>query len=1215
MDVQATTPTEVMQAENQASIDALRRLAGTRDALARLCEALPSLASPDATAANRLLTALPGFWASRGAEGDESPRATLGRLLASAMKEEAALRGLDGTLGTQAASLAARVASLATPEPPTGLHVRELLLGGVPHAGSLIVVDDATPGLALLFTAHGGWEAFDSLDRLLESTRRRLLESVDADDGTGMDSDAFAEAKRVGTVGSQDMAGPVFDTLAGRMIDVQHHRVALAVDNHALDSDRPDAAERLDDRVRVELSATAMLDIGAIERLREVRLIEASVANRLSSVPEAVRTAWYEARDNYNEALATAAVLRSMTGVQPQLTLRAFASRELATRLAALGIDESPEGITIEVTPLKVLPDPLATLEPLPGLTEKRRLPLIDFAAQNIARFSTDSLHAADEQGASLRHALPHTAIRDMVRDLDLANRYQDHIEDHLRRGSTGALARKLAITVQAAMMRMEVVDARLSYYLPDEPRTFIDDRDERGFRWVEAALGAPAGSRHVGGHDIVVSQLSYRQAALDGILVFAARAANSAPRMVMYTPGAPDGLTFREFESRQDAAKRFLHHPAFREYLLDRLPAEFATVSVNGATRRFAGDRLAHWVLGAGGDAAYTLTAEPFEEREVNGDFFAVSHDAVVEKFRRDARFLARSTADADSDAWFGYLQGRLSTGSGAKVVSAALSDLPTSLSRMMQASWRFYDHMKAGDTGQAFVAFTEGYTNALNLVVPPYVRGYSVAGAIVRSRAAKLGVARTGVSLTPLPVRFDERYAVRNASRTGTPDAEGIIRVRGQSYIEQDRTRFLVRHDSDYGLWRLAPPRGAIDARFSGPLIERIDGAWTFAQDAGLRGGMRRFRERLNRLVIRNEVAPPVPAAPEAAPPGRVAPGPNPPPRMALPAVMEPYRAEITAVMADNPSALALVRADGTHMKVVVQPRSALILDPHLHPDIAELSAHQRRVLLHEVDSRFPLAGERAQVIDARAWSRQEGRRIPSRPSSPGISPGDDVQSPLISSSTGDPASPTVLPPLTAGQQARWDDAMAVARGAPRSPRGSVHPSGNTPTYALPEAELVPREEWPDRVWWFSDQRVEAEAWPGSGRQGVTLGNDAVWLGSADGLHTYPVSVLPPETPTGRLAEALGTSPVQQAGQRDALGYALQIDLTRLREPWRQVSRTHVVIGDGADFELYRRVLPNGEYRYTMQSGRPIRIASTHITNAGRRGEAPTALAPARH
>jgi len=1206
MDAPLNAPNGIVQAENQDAIDALKRLIGAREGLARIYDEQPVLSQADAAGARQLLDDLAGFWATPGSAGGETRRTLLGNYLATVMREAATLRRLDGTLREDAASLAMRITTATDARLPAGIHVRELVLGDVSHAGSLIVLDDGSPDVALLFTARGGWEAFDSLGRLLETTRRRLLDMVDAADGVGMDADAFAEAKARNTVGSREIHGLIFDTLARRMIDVQRERIAIAADDHAVDDGIPHAAMDLRDRIGDELSPAAMLDVDAIDRLREARLLEASAAIRLAHVPVRVRESWYRARDIYNETLATAALVRMGTGLQPPSSLHAYASGEIAARLASLGIDESPETITIEIGRVGTLPKALAWIDPLPGSSETRRIPLVEFATQNIGRFSIATLHAVDEQGQSIGRQLSADTLRNMVGELDLANRYQAHLEQRLREGPVGTLVRKLALNVHAAHMRMEAAEARLSYFLPDQPRSFIDDREERGFRWVEAALDAPNARRHVDGHQIVASQMTYQQVALHGIILFASGAPASASRIVMYTPDAPDGLSFREFESRQEAARKFFYHPAFREYLLDHLPAEFATASPNGQVRRFAGDRLAHWVLGASKSAAYTQTAEPFGERAVSGDFLAADYDATVEKLRRNTRFLARSTADANSDSLLSLLQASLSN-KPAELFSMIVTEVPSSLARVMQASWRFYDHVKAGDTGEAMVAFTEGYVNALNLVVPPFIGSRHIAGAIVRSRSAAGGVASTSVRMTPARVRFEDRYVAHNLKKAGKPDDEAVFRFRGESFVEQDGRFYFVRYDNDYRHWRLAPARGPTDARFTGPMIQRQDGRWTYAHGAGLCGGMRRFCERMNRVVVGD-------APPAVAPPAVAAPAPAGVPRpIGDAALLAPYRAEIEAVLRDNPSASAFLRTDGTHLKFVVTRRSGLILDPHIHPDLAELSAHQRRVFLHELDIRFPLAADRAEVLNVAAWSQPNGRRLPSPPGSPGRR--NDIQSPDISSTTGD-ASPA-MPAMTPSQQVRWDEALATARNTPRSAqRSPVGQIAEPAVDTLPVPEIIPPEQWPERLWSFSERRFESEFWPGAGRQGVTLETPTTWLGDVAGTrtYTYTLSALPPETPIQRLSEVLGTSPVHQAGQRDPLGHALQIDTARIRDmrAWGNTPREH---RGELDFDMYRSVLPSGEYQYFLRSTVPLRVPSRFIVDTGRRGATPSPLPSARH
>jgi hypothetical protein len=185
-------------------------------------------------------------------------------------------------------------------------------------------------------------------------------------------------------------------------------------------------------------------------------------------------------------------------------------------------------------------------------------------------------------------------------------------------------------------------------------------------------------------------------------------------------------------------------------------------------------------------------------------------------------------------------------------------------------------------------------------------------------------------------------------------------------------------------------------------------------------------------------------------------------------------------------------------------------------------------------------------------------------------------------------------------------------VARNAPRSPRRSTAgTAGSTVTEAIPAADVVPFHQWPERVWYFRERRFVAEFLPGENVEGITLADGAAWV---RGPSSYPVSVLPPESPVAQLSDVLGMSPVHRSSQRDPLGYWMQINTTSLRAPPRPEwagSRT----GPDPGFEIRRRILPSGEYQYTLHSNAPIYIPSTHIINVGRRGGLPTPLGPVRH
>jgi hypothetical protein len=310
-----------------------------------------------------------------------------------------------------------------------------------------------------------------------------------------------------------------------------------------------------------------------------------------------------------------------------------------------------------------------------------------------------------------------------------------------------------------------------------------------------------------------------------------------------------------------------------------------------------------------------------------------------------------------------------------------------------------------------------------------------------------------------------------------------------------------------------------------------------------------------------------------------------------------MEGLRAEALAAHADNPSSQVLLRNEGDYVKVVVEPRSAFIIDDGLHPDLAGLSAHQRRAFLHELEARFPLAAERAEVLQVRGWSRNDGRKLPSPPASPGATQDPGIQSPSISSSSGDPL--PSAPALAPHQQTRWDESLAAARATPRTAtRAGSSNADELAVESLPAAEVVPRDEWPARAWFFRERPFRQ----GAQSDGVTLREESVWSDPVRDMRSYPVSIRPPETPTNLLAEALGLSPVQQTGGRDPLGHWLQIDTARLRDMQRDVPI--LIEHDSHGFEMHRRLLPSGEYQYMLtRIGFPMRFRPELISGSGRR------------
>lgn len=1172
MDALPNEPPAHVASEHQAAIDALARLAATQKALATLVAEAPSPEASGTTDVRGLAESLTAFWEGATPTGKRSER--LAGLVADAMRDDALLRARDGTFDGRAAQVIGRAMRVGQPATP-GVHARELIFGDQPYAGALIFQDDAAPDQALLFTPHGGWEAYDSLEHLLHAARRRWLDPLDAADATAMGSDELARARQLGTVGSREITGDVPTALARQLIATQVRRVALAIDD--MDLDGVDDPTAMMDPLRRILSADSLLDIDAITRLRTSRLVEAAAQARLALVPAHVRDAWIDARAAYEETLAAATDLRVDLALGPPLSLREFAERALNRALADLGVTTPAQAISVEITGL---PDTTQPLEVIGGMVQPkdpRRVSLVELGYESVGHLSR--LRAVGPDGLSLDTSFDEPTIRSTIRRLDLPNAYQAHVESSLRTGQ-GSVARSISLALQRDRMRLDAADARLGYYLPGGTPSFIDDHGERGFRLVEAALDAlvPTGRRTVDGHQVAVRQLTYKGSPVADLLLFSVRSVESAPRIVAYTPHAPDGRVFREFEDRQHAGRDFLYHPAFREYLLDRLPAEYARRLPNGQSREFAGDHRSHWVLGAADASAYTLTDEPFEERVVEGDFLLAAYDAAVDLVNRDARFVARDAAAADHAelSTLPGFNGRFDT--GLSLVADGLAEIPKSAVRTLQASWRFYDEVKAGDMGAAIISLAEGYNHALNLAVPPFTGARSLARSMVRSRSSVAGLVDTGARTTRTAAVFETRYKAKTPRTPGTPDSEGIYRVKGGTFIRHDGNFYAVHYHRDYATWRLARADGARShPDMTGPAIEWIDGQWQFNHDVGLRGGMRRVRERFRR-VLRLGGDGPVPNPPPAA--GAVRPVPRAaPPYPPLPPSLEPMREEIVAAARANPSARFLYRQNATHGHFDVRTRSALIRDPNLAPDISALSPHQRRVFLHELEARFPQVAERAEVLNARGWTRHEGRR--DAVVSPGGQHGlDDAGQSTAISSTADPAPPPV-PQLSPDQATRWNEALVAAARAPETA-----PAANSlgAVDMLPPGEMVPINEWPARLWLFSEQRPRMDAWSPYG-PGLPILTDA-----APGTRrVLPTTTMPPETPIARLSDTLGVS-LPQTGQPDAFRHWIGIDLEGVRlNAGGDATRT--------GFELWRHALPSGEFRYTMESVRPVTIPATLV------------------
>jgi hypothetical protein len=905
-------PPAQVSPQEAAAAAALRRLADHQAWLLAQRDAMPL--PPDAPVATMEAGYLAAFDAAMAAPTDAGPGVAatprtqaMAYVLAAIMKDEAALRRLDGTLDEEAANGIRQW--LASNGAATDVHASWLRFGGTRYAGGLVLQPAPGHGAAWLFLPGSGWEAFPSLPRLHGAIATRFREHLAQVDALpGMADEAMREAVEGGIVDTVPATGDILADMAADIVRVQRDKASAA---WQLFADGLLSGTGLADELHAARAWHTVVDITGMLARRDQLLFAQVQRERLASVPPEVATAWRTAFDGYREQVS-ALDHSAREGSDPfPMSLEAFARDALQQRLQARGLTEAVDDIEVRV---RDLAPPSSILGYLWQRDRAASQPmgLLELAYANAGHAS---IQAQRRGGGALSAPLASNAVASMVRALNLHERYPAYLDAHAATAGSQR-AQRLA----QATLRFAAEDARTSYYIASEPRSFIDDRDERGYRMVEAVLTSPAaaGRPLVGGHAIVAHQLTYKDAVVADIVVFGVANPASAPRIVAWTPGAPDGKDIREFESRAQMAREFLHAREFESYLLARLPLDVAVTDSHGNPRfDTRGSRLATWVFNQG-SLDGTRTDEVFAERTVTGDVFATIEATQRHLLARNARWLTRSTADLDQRHVLGTVQLVASAlHPGGDVAASVAEDVARAIPRMAQNAWRFYDAVKAGDDTDAFFAFVDGYKAFLTVAPNPALRGAGTQSAWLRATRGPSRVVPGGARAVAADTVFETRFAAAGVrpSDAGLV-ADGVHHVAGQRYIAHAGAMYRVRFDPDIGGWRLIQP-GAPSSSY-GPAIERVAGGWAYRRDVGLLGGSGRSH------------------------------GGRPPIRYARPA----HRAS-------------------SHLRPGPQPRPptelvTLMRDPTLYnPDLTTLTARQLRTFWSEL--RIRTGGDAAQILRA--------------------------------------------------------------------------------------------------------------------------------------------------------------------------------------------------------------------------------------------------------
>ncbi|WP_036138251.1 DUF6543 domain-containing protein [Luteibacter sp. 9135] len=837
-------PPALTQSEHQQALDTVRRLADVQRWLVEQRSALPVWpVSPTTQGKDAYLDGLTDYWRAPvvlAPGADPVTRASaLATQLAGAMRDDAVLLGLDGTLDERAVAWATSFSR--SPATSPGFIASELLIGDTPYAGALVLQKPDETDLVLLFMPDAGWQAFSGMDDLHEAAEKHFREALLTDEELpGIVQDDIEPLLDAPFVSSRAMGPDPFHELVSRIARVQEQRVAEAWSDVA--EGLVDAGA-LADRVRDALDMNDHLDVHAMLARRDVRLGDAVQEARLASLPASVRADWKHARQAYVDALATASQRRAAAGLTDITPLGEFVEDALKRELTARGVTDAPADLVVRITP--VPGEVTGLLSHVFQGPSTQRAGLVEFAYQNIGRLSVAALGLERADGAAPSVSLDGRAIRDIVRRADVGTAYADYLDRQLMSSPQATMSRAIARDLQQARMRFELEECRLSYYRQDVPRAFAYADRDVGYRWMKAVIDAPTPSSRptVDGYTIVARQVTYGGVPLAEVFEVGTSSQNSSSRVVLYTPGAPDDVVFREFHSREDAARRFFLNPANEGWLLDRLPGTFAETAANGSRRFKVSDaaQRSHWVFAQQDPGHYTRMEENLDHRVVEGHLIDALYATSVSLMKDHVATLTRATTSAD---WQSATHALASATAAASPVphlaGEVLAQALRQTGQIMPALWRMEENIKAGDHPQAFLDLVQAYHSSLNVIGVRSLPGARLPGSLVRAGHRSASVVSSRQRVPHPDAIFESRFVAHGIDpATAESVHAGVLTLRDNHYISQHGRLYGVRFDAGAGTWRLARP-GALDAHFTGPAVERgVSGAWRMSRGVGLRGG----------------------------------------------------------------------------------------------------------------------------------------------------------------------------------------------------------------------------------------------------------------------------------------------------------------------------------------------------------------------------------------
>jgi hypothetical protein len=731
------------------------------------------------------------------------------------MRDDANVQWEDGTLASDAYVLAMRYAGPGAMSGGDGsLSVSEVRLGGVDVPGIVVLADATTPTAYAVFTPRGGWQHFATTEDALEGIRDEWIGQRGAHGaGAPLSPDASVRLADDSVMtlapcaSSASCAGDIERTLSRYVAE------AFAWPDDA----SPGGANRLRDRVAQATSLRPWLDTAALTEARERRVAIALADQRLARLRKPLAAEWRAAAHAY----ATAVL--GLAASPPMLSLHAFTRERVVDALRLHGVHDAPEAL--------LLRRQHSASKGTQLVTWNEDTPLLDAALQGIGWLNIRPLSIVTTSG---ERRISHDDTIPLLRALDIHARYPLYVDELWRTSPTGAHQRDAAMHALVARMRFELEDARATMYLDNEPGDLLPDHGERGYQFVRAILDGPMPGQRatVDGHVIEVRQLDIDGARLQDVLEIGAKQTESVSRVIIYTPGAPDGQAFREFADRGEAFERFFAQPRFARYLAARLPDQWSSVASDGSSRRFcircaSGiDDAVPWTKGS------VITPVP-----LHGDFRAAVYDAAIARVGLEAARATRPNGEADVDdaRLLAYIAVDAGLGLAPLRVSMGLAAI-----RGLHAAWQGSEAIAADDQVAAAHAFATAMAS-VGEVAATHAAARVARRSVFAGAGAARSMRRSARVALPSEARalpFPRRYRAHGIDPTQLqPGAAGVLKRGSQTLIVQDGVYFHASWDPDNATWRLVDTTRP--AGYQPPIAWR-EGRWVANRHVGLLGGM---------------------------------------------------------------------------------------------------------------------------------------------------------------------------------------------------------------------------------------------------------------------------------------------------------------------------------------------------------------------------------------